>query len=261
MYKIFISTFGRKTLKVKGGIPIEVGAEKRNNFLYELHDDKGDNISSENEYYGELTGLYWIWKNCKINDDDIVGFCHYNKCLNISKKKVEKWFANNPSGIITLEPNLIRNHPIKDEVSAWILAISKFGDNYLDSFNKLYNCEAESLGKTCRGGNMFIAKGDVFKQYCKWLFATCKHVRLLVGDKPNVNAYMRRYCAYFGERMLAVYIDANHLPALGVKCRYQKWWLPYVRMVANFLKLDKNSRLYIGLKNRFGYVSQYSSKN
>ena len=54
MYKIYISTFGQSVIKVDGGVPIEVGAANRNNFIYQLHDNAGENISTENEYYGEL---------------------------------------------------------------------------------------------------------------------------------------------------------------------------------------------------------------
>ena len=90
MYNIYVSTFGKKVINVKYGIPIEVGAQNRTSFIYPIHDDTGDNISQENEYYGELTGLYWVWKNVKIEDTDIIGFCHYNKALNISSKKIKK---------------------------------------------------------------------------------------------------------------------------------------------------------------------------
>lgn len=38
-------------------------------------DDTGENISDKNCYYSELTGLYWVWKNC--HDVDYVGTCHY----------------------------------------------------------------------------------------------------------------------------------------------------------------------------------------
>lgn len=261
MYKIYISTFGRKTINVKGGVPIEVGADKRNNFLYELHDNIGDNISSENEYYGELSGLYWIWKNCDINDYDIIGFAHYNKCLDISEKKAEKWLDDNPSGIITLQSSWIRDHPRQNEVASWIQVISKFGNKYLNAFYELYDDEARSRGDSCRACNMFIAKGNVFKQYCEWLFSACREIRTSLGDNTSPEPNMKRYCAFFGERMLAVYIRANRMPVLEVNCRYQRWWLPWVRKIATLLKVNKENRLYIRLRNRFGYASQYFAKN
>lgn len=48
MNNIYISTFGKKTIKVKNEIPIEVGSANRNNFLYSVRDDTGINISNEN---------------------------------------------------------------------------------------------------------------------------------------------------------------------------------------------------------------------
>lgn len=61
-YKIYVSTFGQKIKPVWGGVPLEVGAQGRSSFIYELKDNTGDHISNENPYYGELTGLYWVWK-------------------------------------------------------------------------------------------------------------------------------------------------------------------------------------------------------
>ena len=74
--------------------------------------------------------LYWIWKNTDIQDDDIVGFCHYNKCLNISEKKARQWLNQNPTGFITLEPCWVRDHPVEDEVAAWCNSLSSWGALY-----------------------------------------------------------------------------------------------------------------------------------
>lgn len=261
MYKIYISTFGQRVIKVDGGVPIEVGAANRNNFIYQLHDNAGENISTENEYYGELTGLYWIWKNTDIQDDDIIGFCHYNKSLNISEKKARQWLNQNPTGFITLEPCWVRDHPVEEEVAAWCHSLSTFGGHYIDAFHFLYDDKAEAKGEVCRGGNMFIANGITFKKYCEWLFGICNKVREEVGDKSNVEPNMRRYCAYCGERMLAVYIYANNLPALGIKRRYKKWWLPFIRSIVKFFNINRNSIVYKYLSKKYGYVSQYKKNS
>ena len=61
----------------KGYLPLQVGTDINGviNEDWET-DNTGDNISSKNLSYNELTGLYWIWKNSK---EDIVGLCHYRR--------------------------------------------------------------------------------------------------------------------------------------------------------------------------------------
>lgn len=87
---IYIYTFGSKVLKVANSTPLEVGAENRDNFLYDLKDNSGVNISDQNEYFGELSGMYWVWKNCKqYSPIDIIGFVHYNKGFQISDKSLK----------------------------------------------------------------------------------------------------------------------------------------------------------------------------
>lgn len=42
-------------------IPLQVGAALNLDLGY-MRDDVGDSISALNPYYGELTGMYWLWK-------------------------------------------------------------------------------------------------------------------------------------------------------------------------------------------------------
>lgn len=57
-------------------MPLHVGRAVSEDLGY-MGDDTGDSISAANQYYGELTGLYWLWKNC--HDVDIIGICHYRR--------------------------------------------------------------------------------------------------------------------------------------------------------------------------------------
>ena len=52
-----------------------------------IRDDRFDNISRKNECYCELTGLYWLWKNC---DDDIIGLVHYRRFFYKRWKKINE---------------------------------------------------------------------------------------------------------------------------------------------------------------------------
>ena len=56
--------------------PIQVGKSLSNVDLGILGDDVGENISSLNPYYCELTGLYWACKNL---DAEYIGLAHYRR--------------------------------------------------------------------------------------------------------------------------------------------------------------------------------------
>lgn len=259
MYRIYISTFGKPVIHVKGGTPIEVGASGRE-CIYPLTDNTGVNISNENPFYGELTGLFWIWKNTTIQENDIIGYCHYNKALNISEAKITKWLADNPNGMMTIQPTKIRNHPNRREIQCLLEVLKrKYPESYA-AWNKLYDEEAAGRYEVCRGGNMFIAKGSTFNAYCNWLFDILRDVRMLIGDSAASDANMRRYCAFMGERLLSVFIETYSIPVLSVDVRLKKWWLPFVRKVVKYLHINRNSYLYIILRDKFGYSSQYGRK-
>ena len=51
-------------------LPLHVGAYGKESIGYK-RDDEGDNISSKNPKFCELTGLYYAWKN--VSADYIVG--------------------------------------------------------------------------------------------------------------------------------------------------------------------------------------------
>lgn len=260
MYKVYISTFGRKVISIKKAIPIEVGAVNRNNFIYSTHDDIGENISMENEYYGELTGLYWIWKNTEIKDDDIIGFFHYNKALKISERKAKKWLKNHPNGFIVLTPCRQSSHPNLDEVHATERALSS-NKNDLDAWEILYDEVAGSRSDTNYGSNMFITSGYEFKAFCLWLFSILQKVRNEVGDKPEESPYMRRYCAFMGERLLSVYVLSRGKPVLPVKKKIRKWWLTWFYPIVQLFHPNKEKKYYRFLSAKFGAGSSYTIRN
>ena len=65
-------------------MPIHVGKANSKMNLGIQGDDTGDNISSENSHFCELTGLYWAWKN--LQNVDYIGLCHYRRYFNFNDK-------------------------------------------------------------------------------------------------------------------------------------------------------------------------------
>ena len=57
-------------------IPLHVGRAMSRDLGY-IGDNTGEHISTWNDRYGELTGVYWVWKNDI--DADIIGICHYRR--------------------------------------------------------------------------------------------------------------------------------------------------------------------------------------
>ena len=76
-----------KIIKKMSYIPVGLGDKKFSNECF--NDKKGENISHKNEFYGEYTFHYWIWKNYlpKIKTE-WVGFCQYRKFF--VKKKIDE---------------------------------------------------------------------------------------------------------------------------------------------------------------------------
>ena len=113
MIRYFVSTFGKNCDWIKNATAIEVGAATRpsNTVHYTLADDSGDSISKDNAYWGELTGIYWIWKNVPFADSDIIGFAHYNKTLDITMKRVKTLLMG--GAILGLSVNRFRYHHIR----------------------------------------------------------------------------------------------------------------------------------------------------
>ena len=63
-------------------LPVHVGKDISKYDLPIQGDNEGDNISSLNYTYCELTGLYWAWKNIKA---DYIGLCHYRRFFTFEK--------------------------------------------------------------------------------------------------------------------------------------------------------------------------------
>ncbi len=250
--KIFISCHKECTLlKNKYIYPIQVGsalADKR--FPDMLHDDVGDNISSLNPMYCELTAQYWAWKNV---DADYYGFMHYRRYFslnsmrlpedpfgnivmdNITEENINKLCLdeNNIENIvskydvITLIPNDMKSldsdsvldhaknhspyHRMED-LDEIIEIIKKKYPEYTEATTKYLN---SSKGYFC---NMYILKKEIFQKYCSWLFDILEtHRNSKSFDDYSIDEY--RVSGFWAERLWGIYLTylLEHNPKLRYK--------------------------------------------
>ena len=194
-------------------VPMQVGAALNKDLGY-LRDDRGDNISDLNPYFGELTGYYWVWKN--FHDADIVGVCHYRRYFGVDGRLMD---ASEYENIIKEYDIMISNlvetemsnykeefghaHNIEDLLLVGE-AIKELYPSYYESFEK-----ALQRNKTCYG-NLCVMRKQLFDEYCEWLFS----IFLWMLDKVDVSgydAYHKRLYGFLSENLISVFADAKGL--------------------------------------------------
>lgn len=207
-------------------LPLHVGAEGKTNddgapldFGY-VKDNSGDNISSKNKNYCELTGLYWAWKNL---DADFIGLAHYRRHFTLNRNNKDK--KNMPITGAELEPLLKkhdvllpkrRNYFIETNYSQYVHAhhaidldttreiISEQHPKYLEAYDK-------SMKRTSgHRFNMFIMKEELFDAYCEWLF----DILFELEKRLDISGYSDNDARVFGfvsERLIDPWIETNHI--------------------------------------------------
>ncbi len=78
-----------ETIKSLGYLPVGLGENIKSSGF--LRDNYNHNIFKKNDYYGEYTFHYWMWKNYLDKlDEEWIGFCQYRKFWTTSGNDVSK---------------------------------------------------------------------------------------------------------------------------------------------------------------------------
>lgn len=189
-------------------------------------DNTGDNISHKNAKYSELTGLYWLWKNC---DADYKGLVHYRRHFaspklrkRLSRDRFNRIATKEEFTDILEEANLIvprkRHYVIESirnhyghtfsfqELDCLRDAVAKFYPEYLPAFARQMNSRSAHMF------NMFIMRKDLFDHYCNWLFTLLEAVEA-THDDSAYTPFQKRYLGRLSEILLDVWLETNgHSP-------------------------------------------------
>ena len=204
-------------------VPVQVGREGKEDLGYQP-DNEGENISSKNPYFCELTGLYWAWKNLNA---DYIGLTHYRRHFSISKK-LPKDIEGRVKNVITGKEvdeildstdiilpkkrkyyieNLYShyNHTMYIEpLDETRKIIEEKFPSYLSEFNKLHKRTSAHMF------NMFIMKKEIFDAYCTWLFDILFDLENRV-DVAKYDSFHSRFFGRVSELLLDVWINTNNL--------------------------------------------------
>lgn len=193
--------------------PLFVGAKDKESYGY-LRDDTGDNISEKNQYYSELTGLYWIWKN---SDADIVGLNHYRRLLVngflgtgdlLKKEQIERDLEEND--VIVYKRRKVgksvyesfRLFVSKEDFLIFCELFEKFYPDYKETFNKVLK------GKDLFPCSIFVSQKYWLDNYCSWLFPYLFELEKEIYKDDQ--SEQKRVLGYIGEILLATYIEYNN---------------------------------------------------
>ncbi len=188
---------------------LQVGRATGDQSLPYNGDDTGENISDQNGLFGELTGLYWIWKNCR--DYDHIGICHYRR-----------FFLNSTGGImggaeyeeilsehdvILPTPNISKRangevyaicHNEKD-LMAVKSAVERLTPEYAGAFQEMLDAKRSYYA------NLIVMPHTEFDEYCAFLF----RILFEAGKEIDVSTYdnyHKRVYGFLSELLLNAWV-------------------------------------------------------
>lgn len=193
---------------------------------YWLSEQKGESIIELNKYYGQYTGIYWIWKNLlkDKNEDDWIGTCEYRKLWlnNLYTKKLKYTTKSLFSDLLKKNNEIFSNaeavlvQPIEfksEDINQQFKKVHKI-DLIEDSKNFINEDEKEKFILFLKKNRLsapplFITKVKTFKKFCEHIFPILKKSYEYFMNRNLCHDYNLRLPACFMERYASYWFEAN----------------------------------------------------
>lgn len=167
------------------------------------HDNFFQSISEKNLRYGELTAIYWIWKNCHA---EYVGTCHYRRKFDISDDVLDEYMDEGVDAVLRrLEYSTlgIKEQYIKSGYKYdWDEMMDIIHSRIPDFYEFIKSNENRKSWRTCCIG---IYKKSVFDEMCSTLFPLLFEFESRRKEKKD--RYQKRDIAYLYERLIFFYFE------------------------------------------------------
>ena len=244
--------------------PIQVGAVRSPKRVADILDCDGENISAKNGNYSELTALYWIWKNrlrCPADGIGVhpsdraeerpsgglgggssarpgsapsgstgnayYGLSHYRRILEFTEDDVLRLVDNGVDVVLPYpmpyEPDIEEHHKRYLKEADWKAvqrAVQELQPGYAKAFESILK------QKYFYNYNIILARKEVLKKYCGWLFPILERVEEL--SIPKGAERSDRYIGYIAETLETLYFmyhaacqpAENRLNIMHAGCRF-----------------------------------------
>ena len=207
-------------------VPIQVGAANTNEMIVDFRDDEGVNISLKNGYYCELTGLYWVWKNVlsdcsdKGEDETYYGFAQYRRMLMLDDEDLLRLQKESVDVVLPYpllyDPDINKHHERYISDSDWqamLAAVRELQPEYAEAFEVILR------QRYLYNYNVILARREVLRDYCNWLFPILEKTEEL--SVPKGCERSDRYIGYMGETLETLYFmkNAKHLKIVHTGCK------------------------------------------
>ena len=177
-----------------------------------IKDNSGDDISEKNCNYSEMTALYWIWKHvlCDPRNDEhnYYGLCHYRRQLDLLPEEIEELRMRDIDVVLPFplpyEPDINAHHErylSDDDWKAVLQALEEVSPEYRDAVDDVFG------QRYLYNYNLILARKDVLREYCKWLFPILARIEEL--SVPKGSERSDRYIGYVAENLETLYFMKN----------------------------------------------------
>lgn len=185
-----------------------------------LRDDDGkDNISAQNPYFSELTGMYWVWKHWRETEN--VGICHYRRFPVMRERQggPERLMTEADCERILREYDLITTEKLTLHSNYYdgfavdhnLYDLQVTEQVVREKYPAYYDCfEALVHNNKVYFGNICVMPKGLYDAYCSWLFDILFEVQGRI-DVSGYDGYRKRVFGFLSEFLQMVWIQVNHL--------------------------------------------------
>lgn len=217
----------------------------------DYYDNIGDNISSKNSSYCELTALYWLWKNSK---DDFIGIDHYRRFFMdgdglLSPEKAAEIVKDGNVIVPKIETfgqsigtKYWATSGYKSDLKVIRESIAKYSPEYCRDYDTIMS------QNKLHCYNMLVMNKKMYNDYCEWLFNVLAIVEDAL-DKQHKGAdsrkgYYKRVYGFMSERLLNVYLLHNNINTVELPIKFTGLKTSFAQKVG--MKLVKMKDKYLG---------------